>query len=207
MGWNLAGLRETQKLATREKVLAAARDLFVDAGYEAATIRMIADRAGVATGSVFTTFPSKIAILRAVMEDRLEKLFLELDAVVPHLRGSTVDRLCSVVAVHYDFEMRRPRLFTAFLAANFEWVAGEPVITSGRQPRLNGILRDILQAGVANGEVRADCDLDLFIDVMLAAYGFNYRLAAQEGYGASELSAIMDRQIALMFDGISARGR
>ena len=55
--------------------------------------------------------------------------------------------------------------------------------------------------------MRADCDLDLFIDVMLAAYGFNYRLAAQEGYGASELSAIMDRQIALMFDGISARGR
>jgi len=111
--------------------------------------------------------------------------------------------LCSVIAVHYDFEMRRPRLFTAFLAANFEWASGEPVITFGRQPRLNGILREILRAGVADGEVRADCDLDLFIDVLLAAYAFNYRHAAQDGLGAGELSAIMDRQIALMFDGIS----
>ena len=185
--------------------LDAARELFVEVGYEAATIRTIAERAGVATGSVFTTFPSKIAILRAVMDERLEKLFQELDAVAPHLRGPTVDRLCSILAVHYDFEMRRPRLFTAFLAANFEWSDGEPVITYGRQPRLNGILRDILTAGISNGEVRSDADLELFIDVLLAAYGFNYRLAAQEGLGSGELSEIMDRQITLIFDGVSAK--
>ena len=201
----MAGLREAQKQATRAKVLAAARELFVEVGYEAATIRTIAERAGVATGSVFTTFPSKIAILRAVMDERLEKLFQELDAVAPHLRGPTVDRLCSILAVHYDFEMRRPRLFTAFLAANFEWSDGEPVITYGRQPRLNGILRDILTAGISNGEVRSDADLELFIDVLLAAYGFNYRLAAQEGLGSGELSEIMDRQITLIFDGVSAK--
>ena len=201
----MAGLREAQKQATRAQVLAAARELFVEVGYEAATIRTIAERAGVATGSVFTTFPSKIAILRAVMDERLEKLFQELDAVAPHLRGPTVDRLCSILAVHYDFEMRRPRLFTAFLAANFEWSDGEPVITYGRQPRLNGILRDILTAGISNGEVRSDADLELFIDVLLAAYGFNYRLAAQEGLGSGELSEIMDRQITLIFDGVSAK--
>ena len=201
----MAGLREAQKQATRAKVLAAARELFVEVGYEAATIRTIAERAGVATGSVFTTFPSKIAILRAVMDERLEKLFQELDAVAPHLRGPTVDRLCSILAVHYDFEIRRPRLFTAFLAANFEWSDGEPVITYGRQPRLNGILRDILTAGISNGEVRSDADLELFIDVLLAAYGFNYRLAAQEGLGSGELSEIMDRQITLIFDGVSAK--
>lgn len=186
-------------------MLAAARELFVEVGYEAATIRMIAERAGVATGSIFTTFPSKVAILRAVMDERLERLFQELDAVAPHLRGATVDRLCSILAVHYDFEMRRPRLFTAFLAANFEWADGEPVITFGRQPRLNNILRDILRSGVASGEVRPDADLDLFIDVLLAAYGFNYRLAAQEGLGATDLSNLMDRQIALIFHGVSAQ--
>ncbi len=199
----MGGIRDAQKQATRERVLAAARELFVDIGYEAATIRMIADRAGVATGSVFTTFPSKIAILRAVMDERLERLFLELDAVVPHLRGSTVVRLCSVMAMHYDFEMRRPRLFTTYLAANFEWSDGEPLITFGRQPRLVGILRDILTAGVTGGDVRSDIDVNVFIDFLLAAYGFNYRLAAQEGLGAGELSDIMDRQIALMFSGIA----
>jgi len=32
-----------------------------------------------------------------------------------------------------------------------------------------------------------------------------YRLAAQEGLGSGELSEIMDRQIALIFDGVSAK--
>ena len=75
----------------------------------------------------------------------------------------------------------------------------------GRMKMLNGILRDILTAGISNGEVRSDADLELFIDVLLAAYGFNYRLAAQEGLGSGELSEIMDRQITLIFDGVSAK--
>ena len=200
----MGGVRQAQKAQTRQKVLAAARELFIDVGYEAATVRMIADRAGVSAGSVFTTFPSKLAILREVMDERLESLCAELENVAPHLRGSTVDRLCSVMAVHYDFEMRRPRLFTAFLAANFEWVTGGPVVTFGQQPRLTGMLRDILQNGVDTGQVRPDADLDGFIGVLVAVYGFNYRYAAQEGVKADELSRMMDRQIGLMFAGIAA---
>lgn len=201
----MAGVREARKQATRERVLAAARELFVDVGYEGATIRMIAQRAGVATGSVFTTFASKRAILRAVMDERLERLYAELEAVTPHLRGSTVDRLCSVMAVHYGFEMRRPKLFTAFLAANFEWSDdNEPLITFGRQARLNGILKSILKDGHKNGEVRDGVDLDLFVELLLSAYAFNYRRAAQEGLGEHELIAVMDKQIVLVFEGVKA---
>ena len=61
------GVRDTQKQATRGRVLAAARDLFDAAGFEATTTRQIADRAGVAVGSVFTTFASKAEILSQVM--------------------------------------------------------------------------------------------------------------------------------------------
>lgn len=201
----MAGVRQAQKAQTRQKVLAAARELFIEVGYEAATVRMIAHRAGVSTGSVFTSFPSKLAILREVMDERLDSLCSELESVAPHLRGSTVDRLCSVMAVHYDFEMRRPRLFTAFLAANFEWVSGEPVVTFGRQPRLTNMLREILQDGVRKGEVRPEADLDGFIGVLVAVYGFNYRHAAQDGLDADQLSRMMDGQIGLMFAGIAAR--
>jgi AcrR family transcriptional regulator len=50
--------RDEQKQRTRLKVIAAARALFADPGYDKTTIRMIAEHAGVATGSVFTTFAS-----------------------------------------------------------------------------------------------------------------------------------------------------
>lgn len=203
----MGGVRVARKLATRERVLAAAKDLFNEIGYEAATVRMIAARAGVATGSVFTTFANKLEILREVMEERLEALYADLEKITPHLRGSVADRLCSVMAVHYAFEMRRPRLFTAYLAANFEWAdqsGPEPIITFGRNTRLRSFLQDIMDAGVKRGEVRTDADLEVFIEILLSAYGFNYRRAVQNNYDATALIELMDKQIVLMVTGVKA---
>lgn len=183
-------------------MLAAARDLFDEIGYEPATIRMIAERAGVAVGSVFTTFSSKAEILSQVMLDRLDSLYGELDAVLPHLRGSCVDRLRSVMAIHYNFEMRRPRLFAAFVGAAFTEPPSATVVPFGRNPRLSGMLREILQEGVRAGAVREGADLDLFVELIVAAYGFSYRKAVYDGYDADRLTALMDRQIELMFEGI-----
>jgi AcrR family transcriptional regulator len=201
----VSSVRDSRKAATRQRVLGAARSLFVEVGYEAATIRTIADRAGVATGTVFTSFANKHAVLHAVNEERLEQLYAEFDRVLPHLRGSVADKLCSIMAVHYDFEMKHPKLFTAVLAANFEWCEdGEPLITFGRQSRLRQILQDVLKQGAADGEISTKADLELFIETLIAAYGFNYRHAAQRGLAAKDLIAIMDRQIVQLIEGVRA---
>src|SRR3954466_12041919 len=91
-----APARQSQKQATRQRVLAAARELFQTHGYQGTTVREIARHAGVAVGSVFTTFASKGEILSEVMQARLDPLYAELDRVVPHLRGTTPDRLSTV---------------------------------------------------------------------------------------------------------------
>src|SRR5689334_12109307 len=88
-----ATLRQSQKEATRQRVLDAARDLFDSHGYQGTTIREIARLAQVSVGSVFTTFASKGEILSEVMQSRLDPLYAEIDRVMPHLRGSTADRL------------------------------------------------------------------------------------------------------------------
>ena len=194
--------RAARKLATRQRVLDAARDLFDEVGYEAATIRTIADRAGVAVGSVFTTFSSKAEILSQVMLDRLEGLYAELDAVLPHLRGSCVDRLRSIMAIHYNVEMKRPRLFAAFVATSFIDYDEKTVVPFGKNKRLQGMLREVLQDGVDTGVVRDDADLDLFVETLLAAYGFNYRRAVHDGADATQLTELMDRQIGLLFQGV-----
>ncbi|MDZ4054653.1 MAG: helix-turn-helix domain-containing protein, partial [Phenylobacterium sp.] len=63
-------VRQSQKEATRKRVLDAARDLFETRGYEETTVREIARVAEVSVGSVFTTFSSKGDILSQVMADR-----------------------------------------------------------------------------------------------------------------------------------------
>jgi AcrR family transcriptional regulator len=204
-GERVAGVRQAGKQVTRDRVLAAARELFDEIGYDDATIRMIAQRAGVSVGSVFTTFAGKSDILSQVMAERLDPLYAELDQVIPVLRGATVDRLRSIMAVHYSFETRRFRLFMAYIASSYVWSAGQRLIPPGRNARLRGMLRDTLLAGVERGEVRPGLDMELFIDTLLAAYFWNYRLIAYEGAAANKLTEIMDRQIGLLFDGASTR--
>jgi AcrR family transcriptional regulator len=59
--------RQAQARQTRQQVIAAARQLFVEYGYGGATIDAIAQEAGVAPETIFATFGSKRAILAEVI--------------------------------------------------------------------------------------------------------------------------------------------
>lgn len=199
------GVRETQKLETRRKVLEAARDLFNEIGYEETTIRAVAERAGVSVGSVFTTFASKADVLSQVMDDRVDALYRELDHVARHMRGSVIDRLCSLFAIHYDFECRRVRLFLAHIAASFSPSLDSSTVPYGRNARFKAMIIDMLREGQTKGEVRDDADLDLILDTLMGAYAWNYRLAAAGQADHADMTIIMDRQIRLIFHGLLPR--
>jgi AcrR family transcriptional regulator len=184
-------------------VLDAARQLFEEVGYEAATIRDIARRAGVSVGSVFTGFTSKSHVLVEVIWSRLDELYADLERVAPHLRGSTPDRIRSLFAVHYAFEFRRLRLFLAHISVAFEWRDTRDIPVLGTNQRLRGMIRDCLAEGVAHGDVEPDLDLELAIDLLIGAYAWNYRLAAADGADAARLTALFDRQVGLIFDGLT----
>jgi TetR/AcrR family transcriptional regulator, cholesterol catabolism regulator len=197
-------VRRHQKQATRARVLEAARELFDSLGYESTTVRDIARKAGVSVGSVFTTFSAKSEILSYVMQERLDGLYGELDRVAANLRGSTADRLRSIFAIHYALEARQARLFLAHVAAAFDTAASADAPSYGRNPRLRAMLRDCLTEGCARGDVHARCDLEQVIDLLLAAYAWTYRLAAQEGADMTQMSRVMDQQIGLIAKGYGA---
>jgi AcrR family transcriptional regulator len=197
--------RQSQKEATRQKVIAAARELFDTHGYQGTTIREIARHAGIAVGSVFTTFASKGEILSEVMQARLDPLYAELDRVVPHLRGPTVDRLRTMFAIHFEFEARHVRLFLSHISAAYDWTLAPAARPYGRNARLQELVRETLQKGVALGDVRTDVDFQEVIDLIMAAYGWTYRLVITQGADAAALIAVMDRQIGLIAEGFAPR--
>lgn len=60
--------RADRTLATRRRMLAAARELFVGQGYAATTVEQIAAAAGVAVQTVYYTFRTKGSLLREVVD-------------------------------------------------------------------------------------------------------------------------------------------
>jgi AcrR family transcriptional regulator len=105
-------------------------------------------QAGVAVGSVFTTFASKGEILSEVMQGRLAPLYAEIDRVTPHIHGSTVDRLRTMFSVHFEFEARQARLFLAHIAAAYDWTLTSGAMPYGRNAHFRRV-RGVLARGVA----------------------------------------------------------
>ena len=198
--------RQSQKEATRQRVLDAARELFETHGYQGTTIREIARAAGVAVGSVFTTFASKGEILSEVMQARLSLLYAEIDRVAPHIRGATVDRLRTMFAVHFEFEARQGRLFLAHIAAAYDWTLPSGAMPYGRNLHFQQLIRNVLAAGVARGEVRGDADFQEIVDLLMATYAWTWRLMITEDADVKALIAVMDRQVGLIAEGFTPRG-
>ena len=66
--------------ATREKLLVAARELFASRGYHATTTALLADRTGIAEGTIYRHFDGKDALYSAVCRgvwERFESLALD----------------------------------------------------------------------------------------------------------------------------------
>ena len=57
-----------------EKILLAAAEVFAEAGFAAATIQQIADRANTAVGSIYQFFPDKLAIFHALFTKHLQQV-------------------------------------------------------------------------------------------------------------------------------------
>ena len=64
-----AGKRERTKAANREAILVAARRVFSDIGYGAASVRDVVRETDLATGTFYNYFPDKESVLRALVDE------------------------------------------------------------------------------------------------------------------------------------------
>jgi AcrR family transcriptional regulator len=84
------------KLATRERIVEAALDLFRRQGFEATTTREIAQAAGTATGTLFNYFATKEAILACLAAEALSKA--RGDFARQAIAGDLEEKLFALVA-------------------------------------------------------------------------------------------------------------
>ena len=72
---------------TRARILNAALASFRERGFEAATMREIAEKAGVATGAAYYYFPSKEAIVMDFYRRSCEEMQPRIEAALEHESG------------------------------------------------------------------------------------------------------------------------
>ena len=95
---NDTGRRERKKAVTRTSILQAAQDLFLARGFDAVSVREIADKADVSPTTVFAHFPQKEALLFYEEDEQRERL---VAAVRDRRVGSSVS---DALKSHYRSE-------------------------------------------------------------------------------------------------------
>jgi AcrR family transcriptional regulator len=96
------GRREEQKEARRARIAEAARSIFAAKGYDGATTREIAARAGVGAGTLFAYAPDKGTLLRAMFREDLARVTERSFATVP--RGAPLlDQLVHIFRARFAF--------------------------------------------------------------------------------------------------------
>lgn len=164
-----ASPRRRRKEERPSELTAAALDLFVERGFAATRLDDVAARAGVSKGTLYLYFEGKEALFKAVIEEAIVPLLVAAESEIASYQGATVDLLRRLLLGWWEqIGATRlagvPKLLIAE-ARNFPEVAQyyhDTVIVRGR-----GLLRTILQRGVARGEFRP-LDLETAIDVIYA---------------------------------------
>lgn len=117
----------TERTSARERLLAAAEELFYDEGVNTVGIDRVIERAGVAKASLYKTFGSKEQLVCAYLEARHERQQAQLLAALASRWSTPAERLLGVFAVQGE-AARRPGFHgCAFANATAETAAGSPV--------------------------------------------------------------------------------
>jgi AcrR family transcriptional regulator len=99
------GLQQRQKQSSREKLLAAAYDVFAQSSYAGAAIDDIVKRAGVNRSTFYRHFDSKFAMTKALFDEFWPRLFAQYDAFRPSdpMVDADIDRwLDGLIAFYRD---------------------------------------------------------------------------------------------------------
>jgi AcrR family transcriptional regulator len=149
------GLRERRKLATRERIRAAAADLFTRHGYGATTMREIARRGRVGLGTLFNYAEDKRDLVFLIFNEELNAV-TDVALAAPRPGQPLVDQLIAVFRVHYRWLGGKPALARILLQELTFYSSGKQAATFlGIRKRLIDGLEALVRAAQRARRIRS----------------------------------------------------
>ena len=191
--------RALAKQQTRAKVLAAARRLFSEEGYEGATIRDIAAAAGMSTGAVFANFSDKSDLFREIMITDMAAL-AEAMRDAGQKGAGVEDALLKIFMAGYGFYKSQLPLARAAFSVGWSPVDGPTLRRASPVGQLHALMVETVRAGVDRGELTAG-DLELRAQMLFEIYLSNFPQAIFEGWTLEALEGRARDQIRILLSG------
>ncbi|NJC72258.1 TetR family transcriptional regulator [Planosporangium thailandense] len=155
----MADGRNRRRANTRQRLYESAVELIAEQGFTATTVDDIAERAGVAKGTVYYNFPSKTALFEELLRHGVGLLTADFRAAVAG--RAPREAVAALVRAQLEY-IQRYRSFAQLLLSemwrtNREW---QQTLRLLRAEAID-VIAAALQAGVDSGDFAADLDVRL----------------------------------------------
>jgi len=191
----------------KQKILQAAESIFCEKGYHLATVDEVAERAGVAKGTIFYNFGSKAALFESILRNDMDYLTA---AVRGKLAGteSPLEQVASIIDLHVSALMENPG-FIAIFSRELSRGLDEHVRETVRRAReeyvafVAGLLDEAVRYGILHA-MDTSMLASVFFDVALSAcaYAMEHGEPARAPLRSAEVAAFLK---AFILDGIAVR--
>ncbi len=191
------------RAATRQSILEAARKLFAQQGFEAATTRDIARAAGIGVGTLFNYFPTKEAIAVALVGEAWSKAAAAFAGNCSQPADSSLS-LEEELFAHVAAILRRLRPFRKYLPAVLETslspaADADPDSQSLRQTHLEIVGRIVCRHG--GDDTLTPVALQLYWTLLTGVLAF---WAADSSPKQEDTLALLDQSLAMFVGWLTA---
>ncbi|NOZ76847.1 MAG: TetR/AcrR family transcriptional regulator [Euryarchaeota archaeon] len=192
-------LREKKKRETKNRIFEVASRLFKEKGFEKTTVDEITKEAGIAKGTFFNYFPTKVALLGYFAEQKDELIGNlikeEITKDIP-----TKEKIKNVL-IHLAKSNEEDKELAKIMV--FEYIKNawkRPSHPTGRGARFASVMIHLLQEGVEKGDVRG-IDIQDAAENLTAIYFHSLILwlRSETDYSFSE---DISKKVDMVFDGI-----
>lgn len=186
---------------TRETIFFAAASLFARKGYAATSVREIVQAAGVTKPAMYYYFKNKEDLYTKLMEEALSTLWQIISAVTDQ-KGTMRQRLYALFLSVYElFRNHVDFVRLVNMSIHGPRDAAPPIDFDSAHRRLEGLIRQLVEPGVSEGELRGE-DMDDALFLLLGLFRSIQTILVVQPPGAVVNAHIIARSIDVIFDGM-----
>lgn len=149
----------------RQELLDIAVEIFAENGYRGTTVRDIADRAGMLSGSLFYHFKTKHSIAEELIQPVFEKLVVGTREVMKN--GAAPDKqIAELIRAYIVVSAGENRLTMRMLQNDWNYFVNAFSFLSEGFVEINRLWMKLLKQGVAEGLLRNDLDPAILIHLV-----------------------------------------
>ncbi|MFC0546409.1 TetR/AcrR family transcriptional regulator [Kutzneria chonburiensis] len=188
-----------QRSAQRvERMLEACASLIEELGYDGVTTTLIAERAGVAVGSLYQFFPDKRAVVQALTLRNLERFMAN---VVQRFDSAELEHWWDAVDSMFDVYVEMHRTVPAFSRLHFGDVVDTRLLDDGKDN--NAVIAEGLAALISERFGRSMAELQLPVAVAIEAADGVLKFAFRRNESGDQI--VVDEAKALIKGYLSTR--